>query len=161
MLQEYDIKSYPANNIGNKMRREGRSSCLFGRTLDLIGDRWSLLLIRDMLFDDKHTYGEFQASAEGIATNILAARLVALEEAEIITKEPLRKGRGRYYYSVTHKGVDLVPVMIEMFLWASRYFEVSEKDKEHLAAINADKEGVINKLINKHRNGTGEAQTVC
>ena len=98
-----------------------RSSCPIANTLDLIGDKWTLLIVRDMLMRDKHRYGEFLASAEGITTNILADRLKRLEENGLVAKTPYQSNPLRYEYSLTDKGKDLAPMIQEMIRWGLKH----------------------------------------
>lgn len=97
-----------------------RSLCPITNTLDLLGDKWSLILVRD-LFLDKHTYSEFQESPEGIPTNILADRLKRLLESDIIVKEPYQDRPVRYAYSLTAKGKALAPVVNEIINWGLKF----------------------------------------
>ena len=96
--------------------RPWRSVCPIGRTLDLVGDKWSLLLIRDMRFG-KRTYGELLDSPEGIPTNILADRLKRLEEAGIIARSEYQDRPVRYAYTLTEKGADLGNVLLALVRW--------------------------------------------
>ncbi|MGH8650818.1 MAG: winged helix-turn-helix transcriptional regulator [Gammaproteobacteria bacterium] len=92
-------------------------------TLDLIGDKWTLLIIRDMLFLKKKLFNEFLESPEGIATNILTDRLKRLEEYGIIEKRPYQKAPVRYEYILTRRGEDLRPLLMEMIRWGNTYIE--------------------------------------
>jgi DNA-binding HxlR family transcriptional regulator len=98
-----------------------RSGCPLNVSVEILGDRWSLLIIRDMMLREFCTYKEFLGSYEGIATNILADRLRRLEGRGIIvsTHEP-SDGR-KMVYSLTRKGIDLAPVLAEMVLWAGTH----------------------------------------
>jgi DNA-binding HxlR family transcriptional regulator len=100
-----------------------RSNCPITNTLDLIGDKWTLLVIRDMLFLKKKSFNEFLESPEGIATNILTERLKRLEEHGIIEKHPYQKTPVRYEYSLTKRGKDLSPVLMEMVRWGNLHIE--------------------------------------
>jgi len=93
-----------------------RSHCPISFALDIVGDRWTLLILRDLLMKGKATYGELLASEEGIATNVLADRLTWLERHGI-----LKKQRGGTVYRVTSKGLDLLPVMVEMIAWSAKH----------------------------------------
>lgn len=93
-----------------------RSPCPIANTLDILGDKWSLLVIRD-LFAGKSTYSEFQSSPEHIPTNILADRLKRLIENGIIKKTPYQDNPPRYAYKLTDKGRSLGPVMKELVKW--------------------------------------------
>ncbi|CAN5733115.1 hypothetical protein BH10ACI4_BH10ACI4_10290 [soil metagenome] len=90
-------------------------------SLDMFGDRWSLLIIRDMMVRANRTFKEFLASGEGIATNVLADRLRRLEESGIVTTEPDPEDGRRVHYRLTEKGIDLAPVLLEMLLWGARH----------------------------------------
>ncbi len=98
-----------------------RSACPLNVSLELLGDRWSLLIIRDLMFQGFRTYKEFLGSEEGIATNILADRLRRLEACEIITTEREVTDRRKLIYRLTAKGIDLAPVLVELILWGARY----------------------------------------
>ena len=116
---------------------ERRSSCPIACSLDLLGDRWTLLIIRD-LFRRLKRYGEFLASPEGIPTNILADRLERLEQIGMIKSEPYQLNPPRYAYTLTPKGADLKPVLGALAGWAMRHVPRVQPDKE-LAALLRDK----------------------
>jgi DNA-binding HxlR family transcriptional regulator len=97
-----------------------RSSCPIACTLDVLGDRWTLLLIRDFALG-KSRYGEFAGSAEGIPTNILADRLERLETAGIIASETYQENPPRYAYTLTKKGQDLLPILGAVARWGVRH----------------------------------------
>jgi DNA-binding HxlR family transcriptional regulator len=94
-------------------------------SLELLGDRWSLLIIRDLMVRGFQTFKEFQQSGEGIATNILADRLHRLEEVGIITAEPEETDARRVNYRLTEKGIDLAPVLLDLLIWAGRHERTS------------------------------------
>ncbi|MEO8620791.1 MAG: helix-turn-helix domain-containing protein [bacterium] len=98
-----------------------RSGCPIAISLDLFGDRWSLLIVRDLMFKGLCSFTQFSAAGEGIATNVLAERLERLEAAEIIERRPDPEDRRRGVYRLTRKGVDLAPVLVEMVIWAARH----------------------------------------
>lgn len=102
-----------------KTRR--RSGCPVSVSLELLGDRWSLLIVRDMMVRGYRTFKEFQESGEGIASNILADRLRRLEAAGIVSGAVHDSDGRRLYYRLTEKGIDLAPVLLELFLWAARH----------------------------------------
>ena len=99
-----------------------RSDCPISNVLDYLGDRWSLLVIRDIAFFGKRAYKELLESSEGIATNILSSRLRNLESSNIIKKKPDPSDRRRYIYSLTESGKDLLPILIEMILWSAKHY---------------------------------------
>ncbi len=94
------------------------TGCPIAYGLDTFGDRWSLIVLRDIMMLGKQTYGEFLASDEGIATNVLADRLKQLEAEGIIEKTRDPDNRRRFLYTPTDKGLDLAPVILEMVRWA-------------------------------------------
>jgi DNA-binding HxlR family transcriptional regulator len=98
-----------------------RSTCPIANVLDLIGDKWSLLIVRDMLLFNKHRYGDFLAADEGIPTNILADRLKRLEENGLIEKSPYQHHPVRYEYHLTDKGKDLERLVQEMVRWGLKH----------------------------------------
>ena len=121
-----------------KREPKRRSGCPLNASVEMLGDRWSLLIIRDMMLLGFRTFKEFLRSYEGIATNILADRLRKLEAYEIIqTKRDPSDGR-KLIYQLTPKGIDLAPVLTEMVLWAGRHeqtenrrlIRLMQKDKE-------------------------------
>jgi DNA-binding HxlR family transcriptional regulator len=97
-----------------------RSPCAVAGTLDLIGDKWSLLVVRD-LAHGKRTYGELQNSPERIPTNILAERLRRLEEAGIVAREPYQERPVRYCYTLTQKGRELGPILRALVVWGKQH----------------------------------------
>jgi DNA-binding HxlR family transcriptional regulator len=92
-----------------------------GISLDVFGDRWSLLIVRDMMVRGLRTFKDFLESGEGIATNVLAQRLRRLEAAGIITAEREAADGRRVNYRLTEKGIDLAPVLLELLLWGGRH----------------------------------------
>ena len=104
---------------GGKCRR---SLCPISCALDLLGDKWTLLLVRDLLLG-KGTYSELQQSPEGIPTNILADRLKRLRTEGILDREPYQQNPVRYRYRLTGKGRDLAPVLLAMVDWSDRHLE--------------------------------------
>jgi DNA-binding HxlR family transcriptional regulator len=98
-----------------------RSGCPVSISLDIFGDRWSLLIVRDLMVRGFRTFREFQQSGEGIATNILTDRLRKLEASGILTAEIEETDGRRLNYRLTEKGIDLAPVLLEMLIWGARY----------------------------------------
>ena len=90
-------------------------------SLEQFGDRWSLLMIRDMMVRGYHTFKEFQESGEGISSNVLSDRLRRLEAAGILIAEPDESDARRLKYHLTQKGIDLAPVMLELLIWGAKY----------------------------------------
>jgi DNA-binding HxlR family transcriptional regulator len=118
----------------------------------MLGDRWSLLIIRDMMLRGFRTYKEFMECYEGIATNILADRLRKLVAYGIITAEPDPSDGRKVIYSLTAKGIDLAPVLTEMVLWAATHEDTGNQALVRL--MRADKEkfmaGVRERWANRH-----------
>jgi len=98
-----------------------RSLCPIATTLDLVGDKWTLVIVRDLL-TGKTRYGEFLESPEGISTNILADRLKRLEEEGLVEKRAYQEHPVRYEYRLTEKGRGLHSVLQEICRWANRHF---------------------------------------
>src|SRR5579885_960096 len=119
-----------------------RSGCPLNASVEMLGDRWSLLIIRDMMLQGYRSYKQFLQSPEGIATNILADRLRQLEKHGIIRTEPEPSDGRKVQYLLTRKGMDLAPVMTEMVLWAAAHEKTGNqalvqrmrKDKESFLA---------------------------
>ncbi|HMJ22108.1 MAG TPA: helix-turn-helix domain-containing protein [Terriglobales bacterium] len=131
---------------------ERRSGCPLNASVEMLGDRWSLLIIRDMMLRGARTYKEFLSCDEGIATNILADRLRKLSAYGIITTKRDPSDGRKVVYLLTPKGIDLAPVLTEMVLWAAGHEETGnqalvqlmQKDKKHfLAAIRQHWEETI------------------
>src|SRR5260221_12691240 len=133
---------YCGNMPKKKAAPKRRSGCPLNASVETLGDRWSLLIIRDMMLRGFRTYKEFLGSYERIATNILADRLRKLQAYGIITTERDPSDGRRLFYLLTEKGIDLAPVLTEMVLWAARHEETEnqalvrkmKKDKEQLLA---------------------------
>nr|WP_184504826.1 helix-turn-helix domain-containing protein [Rhodanobacter sp. ANJX3] len=102
-------------------KEDVRSHCAVNYGVEIFGDRWSLLIIRDIVFAGKKTYGEFLKSEEGIATNVLASRLAFLEAQGILSKAPSPDDRRKDFYTLTEKGLDLIPIVLTIVLWSAKY----------------------------------------
>lgn len=126
-----------------------RSACPVSCTLDVFGDRWSLLIIRDLMFTKSCTYGDFQKSEEKIATNILASRLKALEENGVIRKSQHPESKAKVLYTLTEKGIDLLPLIVEINLWGDKYFEIPKQLEAVIAEIKEDKPGFISRKMSE------------
>ena len=133
---------YCASVPKKKPSPKRRSGCPLNASVEMLGDRWSLLILRDMMLRGFRSYKEFLESYEGIATNILADRLKKLIAHGIITTEEDPSDGRKLIYVLTPKGIDLAPVLTEMVLWAARHEETEnqalvrqmKKDKEQLLA---------------------------
>lgn len=111
-------------------RQDQKSHCAVNFALEVIGDPWSLLIVRDIAFNGKHTFNEFLASEERIARNILASRLAQLERNGILIKRTDPQDRRALLYSLTEKGVDLIPVLFELSKWSVKYDPNTAASKE-------------------------------
>ena len=120
-----------------------RSDCPLSGSLDVFGDKWSLLIIRDLIFGNKCTYNDFLKSDEGIATNILASRLKGLEENAIIEKLPHPDSKAKKMYRLTPKGIDLLPIIMEVYIWADKYYEMPADLKATIKEAKKDKDKFV------------------
>ncbi|MEX2154230.1 MAG: helix-turn-helix domain-containing protein [Gemmatimonadaceae bacterium] len=125
-------------------RKERRSDCPINFALQTFGDPWSLLVIRDLMFTEARTYGAFLAAGEGIATNILAARLRHLQEVGLIRR------RGSEF-ALTQKGLDLLPAMLDLVAWSAQYDKRTAAPKAFVARINKDRAGVLAEMNQRLR----------
>ena len=101
--------------------RTRRSTCPINASLEVLGDRWSLLIVRDMLFAGAKTYKDFLGSDEKIATNVLASRLTRLQSIGVIVSERNELDARSSIYRLTEKGLDLLPVVMELSAWGTHY----------------------------------------
>lgn len=127
-----------------------RSGCPIGIALDIIGDRWSLLIIRDLMVRGYRSFKEFQQSGEGIATNILSDRLRRLAEAGILVAEPAESDGRRVYYRLTAKGIDLAPVLLDLLLWSARH-ENTAAPRKLLQQLAQDREAILAEVQRRWR----------
>jgi DNA-binding HxlR family transcriptional regulator len=119
------------------------SGCPISFALDLIGDKWSLLVLRDIMLWDKKYYDEFAASDEGISTNILADRLKQLESTGLVSRLQDKQNRRRYIYKPTEKAMDLLPMILEMVLWSATYDPDTGAPPHIIEQIRNDRDGYI------------------
>jgi DNA-binding HxlR family transcriptional regulator len=121
-------------------------------SLDVVGDRWSLLIIRDLMVRGYRTFGEFQNSGEGIATNILADRLQKLGAAGIVSAEPESTDARRINYTLTEKGIDLAPVLLELLLWGAKHEETAAP-RDMAPVLKGGKEGFLAEVRRRWEEG--------
>ncbi len=122
-----------------------RSGCPVSISLEMVGDRWSLLIIRDLMVRGYRTFKEFEDAGEGVATNILSDRLRRLKSTGIIATKVDETDRRRVNYRLTRKGIDLAPVLLELLIWGARH----EKTEASCAAIEkmaAHREALLNEV---------------
>ncbi len=120
-----------------------RSNCPINFLLETVGDKWSLLIIRDIMFKGKRTFGELLSSAEGIATNILSQRLKHLEECRVIEKSIDPKNRSKRLYTLTEKGRGLLPLMLDITAWSAEHDTQTNTPPEFVQRLANDREAVI------------------
>jgi len=124
------------------MKKEFRSGCPISSTLDIVGDKWSLLIIRDMLIKHKKTFKEISDSDERIAPSILSARLKLLASYKLIFKTKAPNNKKENIYLLTEKGIRLTPIIIEFSLWGdSNMREFNQIDS--IEGLKADKSVII------------------
>lgn len=128
--------------------KKNRSDCPISCSLDVFGDKWSLLIIRDIMLRGKVSYSEFLESEEKISTNILVNRLNVLEEENIVTKSVSPSNKSKFNYSLTRKGIDLLPIVIEIMDWGAKYNENCPR-RELGRKIQQDKYQVIAEYLEK------------
>lgn len=121
--------------------RPRRSDCPVHFALEVFGDRWTLLIVRDLMFKDRATYSEFLRAEEGIATNILADRLERIEASGIATRDA---ATGRY--RLTARGVDLLPVMLEIIVWSARHDPSSAAEAGFVSRATTDRASLLAEL---------------
>jgi DNA-binding HxlR family transcriptional regulator len=138
-----------------KNKEDFRSHCAVNYGVEIFGDRWSLLIIRDIVFAGKKTYGEFLKSEEGIATNVLASRLVFLEEQGILSRATNPDDRRKEFYTLTEKGLDLIPVVLNIVLWSAKHDSKSyvRRSKVFAARLSQNPTEVSEELKALVRNG--------
>ncbi|WP_301162054.1 helix-turn-helix domain-containing protein [uncultured Winogradskyella sp.] len=129
---------------------KNRSNCPISCSLELWGDKWSLLIIRDLMLAKQCTYGDFLKSEEKISTNILAARLKTLEQHMVIEKLEHPNSKSKVLYKLTKKGIELLPILVEINLWGEKYYaDIPDKTKALLKDVKKDKKSFIRRTIKK------------
>jgi DNA-binding HxlR family transcriptional regulator len=127
-----------------------RSNCPISFSLELLGDKWTLVVLRDLIFARKRYYQELLDSPEKIASNILASRLKQLEAAAMITRKPDPEHGRRVVYAPTAKALDLLPVLIELMRWGMMHNPKATAPPEILRRIKHDRDGFIAELRARH-----------
>jgi DNA-binding HxlR family transcriptional regulator len=136
--------------VPGKPKPKHRSGCPVSVTLEIFGDRWSLLIIRDLMVRGLRTFREFRESGEGISTNILAGRLRKLSAAGIINAEPGKPDRRKVNYRLTEKGIDLAPVLLELLIWGTKH-EATGAPCALIAKMAKNREQVITETRRRWR----------
>lgn len=122
--------------------RGRRSGCPISIALETLGDAWSLLIVRDLMFKERQTYNEFLQGGEGIASNILADRLRKLQAGGIVEKQRDSVDARRFVYRLSAKGIDLAPVLVELVIWSARH-EQTDAPHAVVRAMRTDREAFI------------------
>jgi DNA-binding HxlR family transcriptional regulator len=124
-------------------KKKGGSGCPIDYGLDIFGDRWTLLVIRDLLFAGKRHFNEIMGSPERIASNILAARLKKLEAHGLVSRAPDPENRKQVVYALTEKGKDLAPVLVELVRWGGQHDPQSPVPKSFVKRFARDNDALI------------------
>src|SRR5688572_21964387 len=142
-----------------KSARTRRSGCPISLALEIFGDTWSLLIIRDLTFKGFKTFNEFLGAGEGIASNVLTDRLAKLEAFEVIEKREDGADARRYEYRLTQKGIDLAPVIVEIVLWSARY-ERTDAPPQIVGAMATQREKFLSGIRKDWESGRWSASLV-
>lgn len=126
-----------------------RSHCPINFGVEHFGDKWSLLIVRDLMFKGKRHYNEFFESEEKVSTSVLGTKLKNLEEVGLISKGSDSVKKSRIRYSLTKKGIALLPFMIELILWSYEQDPKTEAEKEFIKEVQNDRESFIKKTQKK------------
>lgn len=129
-----------------------RSHCPISYSLDIVGDRWTLLVLRDAILLRKHHFREFLAAEEKIASNILTARLQLLEAQGLLTRRPDPENARQVIYEPTAKGLDLLPVMLELARWGATYDPDTAAPRDFTRRMKTNRARVIAAIRAPHRN---------
>lgn len=136
------------------MKGDFRCDCPVTSAVDIIGDRWTLVIIKQMLLEGKETFKDFQESDEAIASNILSSRLKMLEEWHIITKGKLPDNKKTNIYKLTDKGLGLTPVVVDLAIWSDhhiREFNPAMRNEKELELMKNDRDSFINQLKENYK----------
>ena len=123
-------------------RTDRKSHCPVNFALETVGDPWSLLVVRDIVFHGKHTFGEFLASEERITTSVLADRLATLVQTGVLAKERIPADRRKEFYTLTEKGLALIPILVELANWGVRYDAEVIVNPFWVDKVRTDREGL-------------------
>jgi DNA-binding HxlR family transcriptional regulator len=137
--------------VRGQPKSKRRSACPVSISLEMFGDRWSLLIIRDLMVRGFRTFKDFQGSGEGIATNVLADRLQKLEVAGIVIAEVDPADARRVNYRLTGKGIDLAPVLLELLIWGARHEETGAPCAI-ISEMETSREAVLAEVRRRWRN---------
>lgn len=124
-----------------------RSACPISFTLDLVGDRWTLLVLRDVLFKGRSTYSEFLEAGEGISTNILASRLSLLKREGFLRRLRSKTDHKTFIFTPTAKALSLVPLMLEIVKWGAEHDPKTAAPREFVDRIDNNRNGLIAEIL--------------
>ena len=136
--------------MAGKAKLKHRSGCPVNMCLEVFGDRWSLLIVRDLMVRGYRTFKEFQESGEGIASNILADRLQRLEAAGILMSEPEPTDGRRINYRLTEKGIDLAPILLDLLIWGARH-EQADASCSLILKMEKNREEILSEVQRRWR----------
>lgn len=134
-------------------RASGKSHCPINFGLEVFGDPWSLLIVRDIVYFGKHTFKEFLASEEAIAPSVLSTRLTQLEAAGILVSSPDPTDRRRITYHLTEVGLGLIPIMVEIANWSARVDPETGAPIDWIETVARHKPEMIELITETVRNG--------
>jgi DNA-binding HxlR family transcriptional regulator len=136
-------------------RTDTKSHCPINFTLEILGDPWSLLVLRDIVFFGKQTFKEFLESSERITTSVLTSRLVSLENHGIVLKQPHPTDQRSALYKLTEKGIGLVPVLLAMMEWGTRHdpHSAGHRKKALVDRITAEQSAISKEVQKTLRKG--------
>jgi DNA-binding HxlR family transcriptional regulator len=140
-------------------RKRRLSGCPIDYGLDIFGDRWTLLVVRDLLFGGKRHFKDLMKSPERIASNILTARLKKLEERGLIERSADSDNRKQVIYTLTEKGRDLVPVLVEIVRWSGRHDPNSPVPKSLVARLTRDNDRLVAEMCAGMQEATRKVKT--
>lgn len=136
---------------GKPQKTQARSGCPVSISLEVFGDRWSLLIVRDLMVRGFRTFSDFERSGEGIATNILADRLRRLRRAGVVETEPDESDGRKVIYRLTEKGIDLAPVLLELMIWGAKH-EDTGAPCEVIAEMAKNRQAVLDETRRRWKN---------
>lgn len=132
-----------------------RCDCPFTTALDVLGDKWMLVIVKHMLIEGRETFKDFMEGDEGIASNILTAKLKLLENLQIVSKSKLTNNRKTNIYRLTEKGLALAPVLVELAFWSDKHLRNVHPgiaNGEPMKHLREDRAAFTKMLVNKYRN---------
>ena len=144
------------------MNNDFRCNCPITSALDIVGDKWTLVIVKQMLLEGKKTFKNFSESDESIASNILSSRLKMMEEYNIISKEKLPDNKKTNIYLLTEKGLGLTPTIVELTLWSDcniREYHSSIKTDSRIEMVKNNKEEFIKMIVESYKQNTGYNKT--